>query len=162
MAGKVISRLRESELAQALSEAELRLVAGSSRREMVAAGDQILQSDGHDERLFVLIKGRVALNLTMWSEAGVCGGEATAELSSPGAVFGWAFWAQPERIAVSARAIEPSRLLAIRLESLGDTQVFSKITTLMLRALYAHLQESGLCPPNVQALLKMKRLLQVS
>jgi len=47
------------------------------------------------------------------------------------------------------------------LAGLQDTETFFKVTQRMLQLLYARLQECGLCPPNIQALLKMKRLLQV-
>jgi hypothetical protein len=50
---------------------------------------------------------------------------------------------------------------AFDLAGLQDTETFFKVTQRMLQLLYARLQEGGLCPPNIQALLKMKRLLQV-
>jgi hypothetical protein len=49
---------------------------------------------------------------------------------------------------------------AFDLARLEDSGVFLQVSQRMLQLLYARLQEYGLCPPNVQALLKMKHLLQ--
>jgi hypothetical protein len=46
------------------------------------------------------------------------------------------------------------------LERLADTGTFRKVSIRMLELLYARLQEYGICPPNVQALLRFKRMLQ--
>jgi len=161
MAGKVIQTLRLSPLASMLSEAELRLLANCGRMLMVECGETILEESGLDERLFCLREGRLALHLSMWTESGQCGGEATLELAEPGEPFGWAAWIRPDRLSVSVRALETVSLVALDLRKLGDTQTFMKVSQRMLQLLYARLQECGICPPNISGLLKMKHLLQV-
>lgn len=158
MSGKIIQSLRASPLANVLSEAELRLLANCGRNYEYAPGDTILSEDGQDERLFLLSQGRVALHLTMSTETGQCSGEITSELASPGGFFGWAGWMRPDRLGASARALGSVSLIAIDINRMNDSTTFLKVSQRVLQLLYARLQEFGLCPPNVQALLKMKCL----
>jgi CRP-like cAMP-binding protein len=157
MAGKVIQTLRLSLLATVLSEAELRLLANCGRILTVGRGETILDVSGLDERFFLLREGRLSLHLVVWTESGQCGGEAILELASPAEPSGWAAWMRQDFLAVSAFAIEPVSLVAFDLQSLGDTQTFMKVSQRMLQILYGILQEHGLCPPNIQAWLRMKR-----
>jgi CRP-like cAMP-binding protein len=156
MSGKVIQTLRASPLASVLSEAELRLLANCGRFYEYAPGDDILSADGPDERLFLLRQGRVTMHLTMPTETGQCSGEITTELALPGELFGWAGWMRPDRLGVSARASGSVSLVAIDLKKMNDTTTFLKVSQRVLQLLYARLQEFGLCPPNIQGLLKMK------
>ena len=160
MSGRVIQTLRKSQLATYLSEAELRMLAGCGRVYEYVLDKNILSADDQDERLFILRQGQVALRLTMNTETGHCSGETTILLALPGEPFGWAAWMRPDRLGVSARAFGSASLVAFDLAKLGDTNTFIKVSQRMLQLLYAHLQEYGLCPPNVQALLKMKHMLQ--
>jgi len=162
MSGKVISALRASPLATNLSEAELRSLAGCGRLYEYSPGQVILEADGRDERLFVLREGRVSVHLIMWSKGGACGGEAIFELNQAGEPFGWTAWARPDRIAASARTVGQVSLVALDLGRLKDWQTFWHAREWMLLKLYARLQESGICPPNVQGLLKLKHELQES
>ena len=162
MSGRVIQALRASPLATTLSEAELRSLAGCGRLCEYSPGQVILEADGRDERLFVLREGQVAVQLTMWSEGGACGGEATFELDRPGEPFGWVAWVRPDRIVASARAVSQVSLVALDLGRLQDWQTFWKVKQPMLLRLYARLQESGICPPNVQGLLRLQHLAQAA
>jgi CRP-like cAMP-binding protein len=161
MSGKIIQVLRTCPLTAALSEAELRLVANCGQIHEYASGQFILEPGGQDERLFILRQGRVALQLKMWSDSGLCDGEAVLKLATPGELFGWAAWVRPDRIGMAAQAVEATSLVAIDLERLGDTEVFTKIGQQLIVNLYARLQEGGVCPPNVEGLLKLKRAMQV-
>lgn len=161
MAGKVIKTLRLSPLATMLSEAELRLLANCGRLKTYSEGETILEASGLDERLFLLREGRLAFHLSMWTDSGQCGGEATIELAEPSEPFGWAAWIRLDRLSVSVLALETVSVVELDLRKLGDTQTFMKVSQRMLQLLYALLQECGICPPNVSALLKMKHLLQV-
>jgi CRP-like cAMP-binding protein len=161
MSGKVIQTLRASPLAAVLSEAALRLLANCGQVRDYAPGQFILEPGGQDERLFILRQGRLALHLKMWSDSGLCDGEAVLELATPGELFGWAVWVRPDRIAVAAQALEAVSLVAVDLERLGDTEVFTKVGQQLIVNLYARLQEGGVCPPNVAGLLNLKRAMQV-
>ena len=159
MGGKVIQALRASLLAPSLTEAELRALANCGRQASYASGETILAADGLDERLFVLGEGQVQLTITMWSEGGHCGGEAAFELSAPGEPFGWAMWVRSDRIAVAAYALQPTTLIALDLDRLGDAETFLKVQGRMLQSLYGRLQEAGICPPSIQGMLRLKHLL---
>jgi CRP-like cAMP-binding protein len=161
MSGKVIQILRASPLATVLSEAELRMLANCGRIFEYAPAQTIFSADGRDERLFLLRQGQVALHLSMSTKTGQCNGEITTQLTLPGEPFGWAAWMRPDRLGVSAQALESASVVALDLPRLGDSGTFLKVSQRMLQLLYARLQEYGLCPPNVQALLKFNRLLQV-
>jgi len=160
MSGKVLSVLRASLLATTLSEAELRSLASRGRIYEYSPGQVFLEADGQDERLFVLREGQVSVHLTMWSESGVCGGEATFELDRPREPYEWAAWVRSDRIVASARAVSQVSLVALDLGWLKDWQTFWKVRQPMLLRLYARLQESGICPPNVRGLLRLQRLAQ--
>jgi len=161
MSGKVIQTLRKSPLASILSEAELRMLANCGSIYEYAPGQTVVSADGQDERLFLLRQGQVALHLTMNTETRQCSGEIATVLTMLAEPFGWAAWMRPDRLGVSARALGSVSVVAFDLTRLGDTGTFLKVSQRVLQLLYARLQEYGLCPPNVQALLKMKRLLQV-
>ena len=160
MSGKVIQTLRNRPLSTFLSEAELRMLAGCGRIHEFIPDQNILSADGRDERLFLLREGQVDLNVIINTDSGDCDGEAHIELSLPGELFGWAAWMRPERVGVSARTLGNVSVAIFDLERLGGSEIFIKLSIRLLQLLYARLQEYGLCPPNVQMLLKMKHLLQ--
>jgi CRP-like cAMP-binding protein len=160
MSGKVIQILRNSPLSTFLSEAELRMLAGCGRIVEYAPDQDIVSADGQDERLFLLQAGKADLHVIVNTESGQCSGEVHIELNSPGELFGWAAWMRPDRVSVSARTLGDASVAAFDLARLKDSVIFLKVSERMLQLLYARLQEYGLCPPNVQALLKMKRLIQ--
>ncbi len=161
MSGKVIETLRASPLLAALTEAEWMALANWGSVHVYEPGQMILRADGRDERVFILRQGRVALCLVVWTEGGRCGGEARMELSSPGVAFGWAKWIRPDRIAVSAYALEPVSLISLDLDRLKDPEVFWKISQHMLQDLYGRLQEHGLCPPNIRGLLMLEHVASI-
>jgi CRP-like cAMP-binding protein len=159
MPGKIVQTLRASPLASSLSEAELRLVANCARLMNYTRGEIILDANRSDERMYILREGQVSLHLTVWTETGRCSGEATRQLTSPGEIFGWATWIRQDFLSLSARATGPVTLVVFDFQRLGDAQSFMKISQRTLQLLYGTLQEHGLCPPNIQAWLKLKRLL---
>jgi CRP-like cAMP-binding protein len=160
MSGKVIQILRNSPLSTFLSEAELRMLASCGRIVEYAPDQDIVSADGQDERMFLLQAGKVDLHVTVNTESGQCSGEVHIELNSPGEMFGWAAWMRPDRVSASARTLRDVSVAAFDLARLKDSVIFLKVSERMLQLLYARLQEYGLCPPNVQALLKMKRLIE--
>ncbi len=158
MSGKIIKTLRDSPLLSVLSEAEGAALANCGRIHQYAPGQPILEAGGGDERMFILQCGRVALYLGMWPESGQCGGEAHLELATPGAAFGWATWVHPDRILISARALEPTKLVALDLNRLRDSQTFSKVGQQMVQRLYDFLLVGGVCPPAPQGLLRQQAI----
>lgn len=159
MTGKVIQSLRQSPLAVALNEAELRVLANCGMQLSYRVGETILEDGGLDERLFLVSAGQVSLRISIWSDDSQCRGEAELNLASPGQVFGWAAWMRPEFISTAAFALEPATLVAFDLQKLGDAYVYLKVRENMLQLLYSILQQSDLCPPNIYSWLKLKRQL---
>lgn len=153
--GKVIRTLQASSLLAPLTEAELMDLSNCGYIADYTPGQSILTTDDPDECLFVLQQGRVVLKLSILPNGGQCEGEAMIELTAPGQVFGWTAWIRPDRIKVSAEALEPSSLVALDLHRLQNTQAFLKVGQRMVQGLYGLLQEYGLCPPNLSALLKL-------
>ena len=158
MPGRVIHGLRGSRLAPVLNEDELHVLAGCGRFERREAGDPIVAADGHDERMFVLQDGAVELGISMWSQGGHCGGDANFVLDRPGEPFGWARWVRPDSIAVAARALRATTVIALDLGHLDDGAVLLNLSHRMVQLLYARLQEGGVCPPDVQGLLKWQHV----
>jgi len=68
-------------------------------------------------------------------------------------------WVRSDRIAVAAYALQPTTLIALDLDRLGDAETFLKIQGQMLQLLYGRLQEAGICPPSIQGMLRLKHLL---
>lgn len=148
-------------LTPSLSEAELHALANCGRIESYNQGDAIIAADGLDERVYLLQEGAARLGISMWSEGGRCGGEATFELAAAGEPFGWARWVRPDRITVTASARSATTVVVLDLDKLDDGTTLLKVSQRMVQLLYARLQEGGVCPPDVQGLLKWQQLLQV-
>lgn len=149
--------LRASPVFARLSQAEITALANYGRIHDYAAGEVILTADGQDKRMFVLHRGSVLLRLAMWTEEGHCGGEAEFELASPGEAFGWAMWVKPQHITASAQALEKTSVVELDLPRMRESDAFLRLSQRMILELYAHLQEGGLCPANVQALLALRQ-----
>jgi CRP-like cAMP-binding protein len=158
MSGRVIQALRSSVLARSFAEAELQVLANCGRIESFAAGDPVIPPGGRDERLFLLQEGEVQLKLAMVSDGGQCGGESAFGLTTPGETFGWGRWVRPDRIGVEATAETPTTAAVFDLEHLGDAATLLKVSQRMVQLLYGRLQEGGICPPDVQGLLKWQHL----
>ncbi len=158
MAGRVIQALRSSALARSLTEAELRVLANCGRIESFTPGTPVIHPGGRDERLFLLQEGEVRLHLSMSPDGGHCGGEAELRVVVAGETFGWGRWVRPDRIGVEATATTPTTTAVFDLEHLGDAATLLKVSQRMVQLLYGRLQEGGICPPDVQGLLKWQHL----
>jgi CRP-like cAMP-binding protein len=160
MSGRVIQALRASSLVAVVSEAELRSLSSCGRVYEYSPQQVIFGETGQDERLFVLREGKVALQLTMQVAGGQCNGTARFTLAEPGEPFGWATWVRPDRIEASAQAVGPVSLVALDLSLLHDSQTLWKVSQATLLKLYAWLQAGGICPPDVEGLLRLKQMRQ--
>ncbi len=79
----------------------------------------------------------------------------------PGVPGGWARWVRPDRITVTAAARSAVTVVALDLDKLDDGTTLLKVSQRMVQLLYARLQEGGVCPPDVQGLLKWQQILHV-
>jgi CRP-like cAMP-binding protein len=153
--GTVIQTLRLSSVLAPLTEVELKELANCGRICSYETSQHIVTVNDRDDYMFVLHRGQVALHLIMLPNGGQCEGMTTVELSSPGEVFGWGAWLRPDGIMVAAYALEPCSVVRLNLDRLKEAEMSWKVSWRMLQNLYGLLQERGLCPPNVQALLKL-------
>ena len=153
MGGKVIETLRSSPTLSVFGENELRSLASCGCLEEYPAGATILQPDRDDPRMFVLREGRVALHICMLT-GGRCGGEARFELAAR-QVLGWQAWVQSDRISTAAQAVEAVSVAVLDLRRLRDPVILGNVRQRMLQNLYGLLQEGGVCPPNIQLLLRL-------
>ena len=155
MAGEVIEALGASGITTILTEAEVRALATVGRGVKRQAG-LLFDAGAGDGDVYILRRGRVALHISMQTDGSRCGGDVTTLLAAQGDVFGWAAWVRPERIAVTATAMETTSLVVLALDRLRQSPLYWKVSQWMVYRLFALMQEAGLCPPNIQGLLELK------
>lgn len=152
MKGRVISTLRISSVLAPLEADELRQVAAASRRQELAAGEVLFAHGQPDRHFYILHKGRIALQLRMLAGER-CTGEARTVLDRPGQTLGWSALVRAERISASARALEAASVVAVDLGRLTKVELALKVRCRLVQQLYGLLQEAGICPPDLRALL---------
>ena len=84
------------------------LVAGCARNVAVAAGALLLEEGGPADTLFLLRRGRVALELHSPDR-----GRITVETVGPGDPVGWSWMFPPYRWHFDARALDPVGAVAV-------------------------------------------------
>lgn len=153
MTGRVIQVIRSCPQLAWLTEADRQALARCGRPRTYAPGQVILQPQ--DTSLCILTHGRVKLDLAIAQQGERCRGQAVFELSTLGTAFGWGSWVHPERIAVSAMALGSVSVLRFELGCQACDTGFNNLGICMIHYLYKLLQESGLCPPNLQTYLRL-------
>jgi CRP/FNR family cyclic AMP-dependent transcriptional regulator len=107
-----VDTLRCCELFPGLSDAELAQIAAIAHEAAYVPGDQICAEREVANRLFILQKGRVQLQIRL--RPGLePGGEATIEVVEPGRIFGWSSLVKQRRFTASARAPESVTVVVI-------------------------------------------------
>jgi len=139
------STLRLCPALASLPARRLRAAARASREQTYEAGQAIPLSE---DWLYVLQEGKVALSV--WLCPGTrCGGEATIAVDRAGILFGWRSVAKRDRLQVQAVCQEPTRMIAIDLARLRESETGLLLREQAVGCLYALLQDVGLCPGNV-------------
>ncbi|MGQ9503071.1 MAG: cyclic nucleotide-binding domain-containing protein [Anaerolineae bacterium] len=157
MSGRVIEAVHACPQCLRLSDTERQALASCGRTEVYLPGEVILNP--RDTALYILLEGRVTVQLVMLVHGKECGGETTIELHTRGAAFGWGLWVRPERIAATACAITPSLVVRFDLGCQPCSADFATLGKHMTLYLYGLLQEGGICPPDIQSYLQMARSL---
>lgn len=152
MKNDLISTLRSSAVLAPLEANELKQVLAASRRQELAAEEMLFAHGQQDPYFYILEKGRIALQLRM-RLGKRCGGEARFVLQQPGQTLGWSALVRVERISTSARILEPASLVAVDLRRLTQWELALKVRRRLVQQLYGLLQEAGICPPDLQAVL---------
>lgn len=153
MADKVIQAIRSCPQLAWLSQADREALASCGRLCVYEPGQVILQP--RDNCLCILQRGRVKLYLDLAQQGERCGGQAVFELATTGTAFGWGSWVHPGCIAVSAQALGTVSVVRFELECRVCGAGFTNVGLCMVHYLYKLLQEGGLCPPNLQAYLRL-------
>ncbi|HEY3142401.1 MAG TPA: Crp/Fnr family transcriptional regulator [Acidimicrobiales bacterium] len=94
---------------------ELSRLASASSREDLRRGDIIFREGDAPDRLYVVIDGRIAI-----SKRSADGREAVVALMEPGDLFGDMGLFQTQGRSAEARALEPSRVLAVAFAPVRD------------------------------------------
>lgn len=111
-----------SELFKGLSDEELEKVAALGREEIYEAGTVIFTEGSVAEDFYILDEGKVALEMSLTPTPGV-GRRVTVDTLTRGQSFGWSAVGGTPVYTMSARCVEPIRVIAIdgkRLHSLLD------------------------------------------
>jgi len=154
MESDLISTLRSSTVLAPLEAKELKQVLAASQRQGLAVEEILFAHGQQDTHFYVIEKGRIALQLRM-RLGKRCGGEARLVLQRPGQTLGWSAVVHVERISTSARILEPTSLVAVDLRRLTQVELALKVRRRLVQQLFGLLQELGICPPDLGALLAL-------
>jgi CRP-like cAMP-binding protein len=112
-----VDELCPCELFAGLSDDELAQIARITHKETYSAGDLILIESEQAERLFILCRGRVQIDIQLRSSLEPSGG-TTIEEVEPGRIFGWSSLVKQRRLTASVRALDPVTVLYIKADNL--------------------------------------------
>jgi len=104
--------LASSELFKGLTEEELDRVASVSRVEIYEGGAILFTEGSAAEDLYIIELGKVAMDMSLSGSPGM-GKQATVETMTKGGGCGWSALSGTPVYTLTARAIEPVRVIAI-------------------------------------------------
>ncbi len=104
--------LANSELFKGLTEEELERVASVSRVEIYEGGAILFTEGSTAEDLYIIELGKVAMDMSLSGSPGM-GKQATVETMTKGGGCGWSALSGTPVYTLTARAIEPVRVIAI-------------------------------------------------
>ena len=100
--------LRDHPFFDGLSDELIELISGCGRFERVAAGEVMFREEGRSDEFYVVLEGRIALQLTASPSKTI-----TLDTVDSGEVIGWSWLIGPHRWRCTAKAVEPTRLITI-------------------------------------------------
>jgi CRP-like cAMP-binding protein len=118
--GDVVKALRGCSLFSGLTDDELALLGPMSRIRDLEAGARVFSEGDSADQLYVLVDGKVALEMRIRFGPGKADRQATAEVVSPGEPCGWSALVEPYVYTMSAVCLEPCRVAAIPAPLLRD------------------------------------------
>ena len=101
--------LRDAELFDGLTSAEIRRLAAIGRRRKLRVGEYVFLLGDNADYLCVVVKGQVDLCFPM--PLGDVVKDVSVESVGPGKTLGWSALVKPYRFTLSARATEPSEVI---------------------------------------------------
>lgn len=112
--------LRGSHLFQGVSDEQLRLFLPISQQKTVEKGTHIFKEGEPAGFLYIVGKGRVAVEMRLERPDGSVTHLTTVASAGPGEAFGWPAIVEPHILALSAHAIERSSMVLIEGERLRE------------------------------------------
>ena len=112
--------LRASQLFRGVGDEYLQLFLPICRQVSVEKGAPIFREEEPARFLYIVGQGRVALEMRIERPDGSVAGPTTVESIGPSDAFGWSALVEPHILTLSAKAVEPSKLLLIEAESFRD------------------------------------------
>ncbi len=109
-----ISPLKDLPFTRGLAPEQLELVADLATRAEWAAGETVFREGDRDPVLYVVETGRIAIEVSVPGR-----GRVTILTLGPGEVFGWSSLFHDRPKTAAARAIEPTRAIALDAARLG-------------------------------------------
>ena len=104
------SLLKESELFEGLTDGEISPLETIARHRSLEAGEYLFLLGDNADRLYTVLKGKVEICLPL-SFRGTMK-DIAVESMDPGRALGWSAFVRPYRFTLSARAAEPTEVVA--------------------------------------------------
>lgn len=114
----VVAALQASATFHGLPDADLSLLAGLAQERTYEPSTTVFLESEPAKELFLLLKGKVALEKAVVLGRRGEARRATVEVVQPGQVFGWSSLVEPRQLTASAVCVEPTRVLAFYGEAL--------------------------------------------
>ncbi|MBI2855001.1 MAG: cyclic nucleotide-binding domain-containing protein [Chloroflexi bacterium] len=137
--------LKQCSIFEGLSEIELEKIMAISRSAQWEAGDAIFSEMGSAAEMYVLEKGRVALQMSL--PAGQVTRRVTVDVAGKNEALGWSALVEPKRYTLSAICLEPTSVVAVdgaKLRSLleADQGLGYKILRQLINVVASRLDET--------------------
>ena len=110
---EIINSLKVSSLFQGLKDDELNLFTGLCRMLSAKKGERIFNEGQPARNLYLVVSGRVALDMKLDRPDGSVTPVITVSSLGPGEAFGWSAMVEPQVFTLSAEAVENSELISV-------------------------------------------------
>ncbi len=105
--------LRECQVFQRLTDDQLQKVAAFCSQDVYEAGITVFRARGIAEQLFVLVDGKVALQMELPVQESQLRKRVTVDIINRNELFGWSGLVEPYIYTLSAICLQEARVLAI-------------------------------------------------
>ncbi|MBI4287039.1 MAG: cyclic nucleotide-binding domain-containing protein [Chloroflexi bacterium] len=139
--------LKECHLFESLSDEEIDNIASISQVKDYEAGASIFDEKAAADELYVVEKGKVALQKQMLVTRLQLSKKVTVDIVNPTEVFGWSVLVAPYRYTLTATCLEATRVLAtdgVRLRSLvqGNHRIGYEVLNQLIKVVASRLDDT--------------------
>lgn len=139
--------LRECPIFESLTDTQIGAIVGISKPRDFDPGASVFSEANNAEELFVLEKGKVALQMHLSVQQPQFSRRITVDIVNKGEPFGWSAVVEPHRYTLTAICLEPSKVLAIdglRLKTLlhTDHQMGYEVLSRLINVVASRLDET--------------------